>query len=99
MLALRSRGLGTAWTTLHLARRGREVGRRVLGIPFDEYRQGGLFPIAYTKGTDFKRAKRLPAEQFTHWNSWSRSHHTRAVEPVLPPRLVDGDRGGVGQVQ
>ena len=33
-------------------------------------RQGGLFPIAYTKGTDFRRAKRLPAEQFAHWNSW-----------------------------
>ena len=41
-----------------------------LGIPFDKYAQGGLFPIAYTKGTDFKPAKRLPAEQLTHWNSW-----------------------------
>ncbi|PRC52637.1 nitroreductase, partial [Mycobacterium sp. ITM-2017-0098] len=26
--------------------------------------------IAYTKGTDFKKAKRLPAEQLTHWDSW-----------------------------
>ena len=33
-------------------------------------RLAGLFPIAYTKGTDFKPAKRLPAEQVTHWNSW-----------------------------
>ena len=40
------------------------------GIPFDQVAQGGLFPIAYTKGTDFRRAKRLPAEQLTHWNSW-----------------------------
>ena len=42
----------------------------ILGIPFDKYSQAGLFPIAYTKGTDFKKAKRLPAEQLTHWNSW-----------------------------
>jgi hypothetical protein len=42
----------------------------VLGIPYDKYSQGGLFPIAYTKGTDFRPAKRLPAEQVTHWNAW-----------------------------
>jgi hypothetical protein len=29
-----------------------------------------LFPIAYTKGTDFRPAKRLPAEQLTHWDVW-----------------------------
>lgn len=70
MLALRSRGLGTAWTTLHLVEGGEKRAAEVLGIPFDDYAQGGLFPIAYTKGTDFKRAKRLPAEQLTHWNTW-----------------------------
>ena len=70
MLALRSRGLGSAWTTLHLIGEGEKQAAEVLGIPFDEYSQGGLFPIAYTKGTDFKPAKRLPAEQLTHWNTW-----------------------------
>jgi nitroreductase len=70
MLALRSRGLGSAWTTLHLIGDGEKQAADVLGIPFDKYSQGGLFPIAYTKGTDFKPAKRLPAEQLTHWNSW-----------------------------
>jgi nitroreductase len=70
MLALRSRGLGSAWTTLHLVGKGEKLAADVLGIPFDEYRQGGLFPIAYTKGTDFRRADRLPAEQFAHWNAW-----------------------------
>jgi nitroreductase len=70
MLALRSRGLGSAWTTLHLVGKGEKLAAEVLGIPFDEYRQGGLFPIAYTKGTDFRRADRLPAAQFTHWNQW-----------------------------
>ena len=70
MLALRSRGLGSAWTTLHLVGKGEKLAAEVLGIPFDEYSQGGLFPIAYTKGTDFRPAKRLPAEQFAHWNSF-----------------------------
>jgi nitroreductase len=70
MLALRSRGLGSAWTTLHLIGDGEKKAAEILGIPFDNYAQGGLFPIAYTKGTDFKPAKRLPAEQLSHWNTW-----------------------------
>lgn len=70
MLALRSRGLGSAWTTLHLLGDGEKQAAEVLGIPFDKYAQAGLFPIAYTKGTDFKPAKRLPAEQLTHWDTW-----------------------------
>jgi nitroreductase len=69
-LALRSRGLGTCWTTLHLLRDGERQAAEVLGIPFDKYSQAGLFPIAYTKGTDFRPAKRLPADQVTHWNAW-----------------------------
>ncbi|CDQ46316.1 MAG: nitroreductase family protein [Mycolicibacterium neoaurum] len=70
MLALRSRGLGSAWTSLHLMGDGEKKTAELLGIPFDKYSQGGLFPIAYTKGTDFKKAKRLPAEELTHWNTW-----------------------------
>lgn len=70
MLALRSRGLGSAWTTLHLLGDGEKQAAEILGIPFDKYSQAGLFPIAYTKGTDFKKAKRLPAEQFAHWDTW-----------------------------
>ena len=70
MLALRSRGLGSAWTTLHLLGDGEKQAAELLGIPFDKYSQGGLFPIAYTKGTDFRRANRLPAEQVSHFDSW-----------------------------
>ncbi|MEE6178486.1 nitroreductase family protein [Mycobacterium sp. 050134] len=69
-LALRSRGLGTCWTTLHLLEDGERQAAEVLGIPFDRYSQAGLFPIAYTKGTDFRPAKRLPADQVAHWNAW-----------------------------
>jgi len=42
----------------------------LLGIPFDRYTQAGLFPIAYTVGTDFKPARRMPLEQVVHWERW-----------------------------
>ena len=67
MLALRERGLGSAWTTLHLPNE-REVAQ-LLGIP-DDVTQAGLFPVAYTKGTDFKEASRLPAAELIHWDRW-----------------------------
>jgi nitroreductase len=70
MLALRERGLGSAWTTLHLIGDGEKQAADLLGIPYERYTQGGLFPIAYTKGTDFKLAKRLPAAELTHWDTW-----------------------------
>lgn len=73
MLALRERGMGSAWTTLHLINGGEEAAAELLGIPFDRYSQGGLFPIAYTKGTDFRAASRLPAGDLTHWNTWGDS--------------------------
>ena len=69
-LALRSRGLGSCWTTFHLLGDGEKRAAEILGIPYQEYSQGGLFPIAYTKGTDFRPAKRLPLDRITHWNSW-----------------------------
>jgi nitroreductase len=69
-LALRSRGLGSCWTTLHLLGEGEKRAAEITGIPFERYAQGGLLPIAYTKGTDFRPAKRLPATELTRWNSW-----------------------------
>ncbi len=68
MLALRERGLGSAWTTLHLP--DEQATAEILGIPFERYTQAGLFPVAYTKGTDFKLAKRLPAAELTHWDTF-----------------------------
>jgi nitroreductase len=67
LLALRSRGLGSVWTTMHLARE-REVAE-LLGIP-DTVTQAALFPVAYTIGTDFRPAARPPAETITFWNTW-----------------------------
>lgn len=67
MLALRARGLGSAWTTLHLAYE-REIAER-LGIP-PTVTQAALLPVAYFTGTDFKPAARLPAAELTSWNRW-----------------------------
>jgi len=68
MLALRSRGLGSAWTTLHL-RREREMAD-LLGIPFERATQAGLFPVAYTLGTRFKRGDRARSARTIRWNHW-----------------------------
>ena len=67
LLALRSRGLGSVWTTMHLAKE-REVAE-LLGIP-PTVTQAALFPVAYTIGTDFRRAARPPAETITFWDEW-----------------------------
>ena len=67
MLAARARGLGTAWTTIHLFFE-REVSE-LLGIPA-EWTQTALFPVAYYTGDDFKPAHRLPAAGVTHWDAW-----------------------------
>ncbi|OBJ85371.1 nitroreductase family protein [Mycobacterium asiaticum] len=67
LLALRSRGLGSVWTTMHLAKE-REVAD-VLGIP-PTVTQAALFPVAYTIGTDFRPAARPPAETITFWDGW-----------------------------
>jgi nitroreductase len=70
LLALRSRGLGSVWTTMHLAKE-KEVAE-LLGIP-DSVTQAALFPVAYTLGTDFRPAARPPAETVTYWDTWGQS--------------------------
>src|SRR5499427_7965354 len=67
MLALRARGLGSAWTTLHL--RYEQDVAAILGIP-SNVTQAALLPVAYYTGDDFKPADRLPAQKRTYWDSW-----------------------------
>lgn len=66
MLALRSRGLGSIWATV-TSRREREIAE-LLGIPYEEYTQVGFFPVAYTIGTDFRRAYRKPVSEVLTYN-------------------------------
>ncbi len=67
MLALRSRGLGSAFTTLHLAYE--EEAAELLGIP-DTVTQVALIPVAYYRGDGFMPADRRPIEEVTYWNAW-----------------------------
>jgi nitroreductase len=67
-LALRSRGLGSTFTTLHLL--FEEQARKILGIP-EDVTQVALLPVAWTKGTGFKPAARPPVESIVHWNRWT----------------------------
>ena len=69
-LALRSRGLGSTFTTVHLAFEA-EVAQ-LLGIPEDVL-QVALLPVGYTKGGEFRRAKRPPPESITSFNQWEAS--------------------------
>ena len=68
-LALRERGMGSAWTTVSLVHE-KEIAE-LLGIPFEQYTQVGLFPIAYTLGTDFKKAWRKPVSEVLSYNQFS----------------------------
>ncbi len=68
MLALRLHGMGSAWTTLHLHREAEMA--ELLGIPFASVTQAGLFPVAYTIGTDFSPANRAASQSAIHWNTW-----------------------------
>lgn len=67
MLALRSRGLGSCYTTLHLNQHQRTSD--LLGIP-DGYTQIALLPVAYTRGTEFKPVKRPPVEEIVSFDTW-----------------------------
>ena len=68
MLAARARGIGTAWTTLHITQE-RAIAE-LIGIPYDDYMQVALIPMAYTKGTEFKPAYRPPLETVVHFDEW-----------------------------
>lgn len=67
MLALRSRGLGSTYTTAHL-RREAEVAA-ILGIP-EGVTQIAMLPVAYTIGTDFKQADRMPVSEVAFRDRW-----------------------------
>lgn len=72
VLALRARGLGAAWTTLHLVKE--KEAAALLGIP-DDVTQVALLPVAHTVGTDFRPADRPPVEDITSWDTWGEHRH------------------------
>jgi nitroreductase len=68
MLAARARGLGTAWTTLHLIHE--KTIAELLGIPFEQVMQVALIPVAHVKGSPWRRAKRRPLASVLHVDRW-----------------------------
>jgi hypothetical protein len=46
---------------------------QVLGVPYNEIRLAAFIPLAYTIGTDFKPARRIPRDQVLHGDRWTRS--------------------------
>ena len=67
MLAARARGLGTAWTTLHLEYEAE--ARQLLGIP-ETVTQVAMTPVAFYTGDTFKPGTRRAAEEITYFNGW-----------------------------
>ncbi len=83
-VALRARGLGTAWTTAILSRQ--DDIATLLGIP-DGVTQIAMIPVAWTKGADFKPAPRYPAREITYLDGFAR---TWERGPSDPPCHADG---------
>jgi nitroreductase len=67
MLAARARGLGTAWTTLHMQFET-EVSE-LLELPPGVF-QGALIPTAYYTGESFSPASREPLDTVLHFDRW-----------------------------
>ena len=66
-LALRSRGLGSLITTLHL-KYETEIAE-LLGVP-EDVTQVCLLPVAYTVGTDFEPAVRRGVHEVVYHDHW-----------------------------
>jgi nitroreductase len=83
-VALRARGLGTAWTTAILTQQDDLM--ELLSIPAGNT-PIAMIPVAWTKGTDFRAAPRLAAREITGIDGYG---HTWERGPSDPPRLADG---------
>jgi len=74
MLALRSRGLGSSLTMIHLG--AEPEAAELLDIP-DDVSQAGVIPVAYFRGEDFKRGSRRPQEEVTFYDRWGQTGDER----------------------
>ena len=83
-LALRARGLGTTWVTAALQDEAKV--KEILGIP-EHMTEVVLFPVAFTKGTEFSRAPRRPAREITYFDRYGT---TSAAGPGDALRFDDG---------
>ena len=84
-LALRSRGLGTAYATM-LNDKTEEVSE-LLGIP-KGVTTLVCFPVAHTIGHDFSPAPRRPAAQITYFDQWGFTRELASADGSA--RIQDG---------
>lgn len=88
MVALRARGLGATWTTLHLLHEAEAA--EALGIP-DGVTQTVLLPVGHLDGAVLKPAARKPASEVTYWNRWGARrglpNNSSAQSPGSDPRV------------
>lgn len=80
MLAARSRGLGTAWTTLHLAYE-REAAE-ILDIPHTSVTQTALIPVAHYTGESFKPGPRQRLSEVVSFDRFG--NHPAWNDPAEP---------------
>ncbi len=83
-IALRARGLGTAWVTGIFEDMPKV--KELLGIPGD-VTEIVMFPVAWTKGTDFRRAERHPARSITYFDHYGSTFESGPHETL---RFEDG---------
>ena len=83
-VALRARGLGSAWTTAVLSK-APEL-KELLGIPA-EITEIAMLPVAWTKDTDFRAVPRPPARQITFFDGYGL---TCEAGPSAALRMADG---------
>tara|TARA_B100000029_G_scaffold194312_1_gene192361 strand:- start:13244 stop:14386 length:1143 start_codon:yes stop_codon:yes gene_type:complete len=69
-LALHSRGLGSAWTTMHLGNASKIA--ELLDIP-EGVTQVVLLPVAHTIGDKFSPVSRDPAREITWFEKWGKT--------------------------
>ncbi|MEE2682712.1 MAG: nitroreductase family protein [Actinomycetota bacterium] len=78
-LALRARGLGTAWTTAILSEQ--DELKEILGIP-EGITEIAMFPVAWTKGTDFSKVSRDPSQEITFFNEYGLTFENSPSNPI-----------------
>jgi nitroreductase len=67
MVALRARGLGSTWTSLHLMHERESA--ELLGIP-EDVTQTVLLPVGYMRDAVLAPAPRKGAREVTYWEEW-----------------------------
>lgn len=80
-LALRSRGLASTLTTVHIERHREMAG--LLGIP-DNVTQAALVAVAHLVGDDLRPAHRRPVDEVAFRERWGGSWDGRAGSGPVP---------------